>query len=172
MATRRKRGLRLWCVRLLRRGIALLGSAPPSRAGTACRPETVFQMMEHTMSRERLYRKYDLSINQFARAVGVNRTYITRALAHHELSFTHYVNTYRLQHAIAVMQHDPKAHIPAEEIALESGFLNERRLGYCLRRTYGVTIAVFRKRIRALNQAKNFSTALSASGSANTATRS
>ena len=128
--------------------------------------------MERTMSRERLYRKYDLSISQFARMVGVNRTYITRALNDQGLHFTHYVNTYRLQHAIAMMQLDPKAHIPIEEIALESGFLNERRLGYCLRRTYGVTVAVFRKRVRALNQAKNFSTALSASGSANTATRS
>ncbi len=172
MATRRKRGLRLWCVRILRRWIVLLGYAPPSRAGTACRPETVFQMMERTMLRERLYRQYDLSINQFARAVGVNRTYITRALTYHELSFAHYVNAYRLQQAIAMMQRDPKARVPAEVIAVESGFLNERRMGYCLRRTYGVTVAVFRKRVRALNQAKNFSTALSASGSAKTATRS
>lgn len=172
MATKRQRGLRLWCIRVLRRLIILLGCVPPSRAGTARRPETVFLMMENTMMRERHYLQYDLTIGQFARAVGVNRTYITRALAYHRLDFARYVNTYRLQHAIGLMQRDSTAWISAEEIALESGFLNERRLGYCLRQTYGVTIAVYRKRVMALNQAKNFSTALSASGNAKTATRS
>ena len=172
MATKRQRGLRLWCIRLLRRLIILLGCAPPSRAGTARRPETVFMMMEDTMMRERLYRQYALTIGQFARAVGVNRTYITRALAYHRLDFARYVNTYRLQHAISLMQHDAMTRLSSEEIALESGFLNERRMGYCLRQTYGVTIAVYRKRVMLLDQAKNFSTALSASGNAKTATRS
>ena len=171
MATRRKRGLRLWCIRILRQWLLVLGG-PPSRFGTARRPETVFLLMEQTMMSKHLYCLYGLSISHFAREVGVNRTYITRALNYYELDFARYVNGYRLQHAITLMQGDPQENISAEEIAQESGFLNERRLKYCFRHTYGISVAVFRKRIRVQSQAKNFSTALRASGRAKTATRS
>lgn len=128
--------------------------------------------MERTMAEKKLYLQYSLSISQFARAVGVNRTYVSRALTYHKLNFLRYVNAYRVQHAVGLMLRNPLAEITTEEIALKSGFLNERRMGYSFRQTYGVTITVFRKRVCSLNQAKNFSTALRASGSANTATRS
>lgn len=128
--------------------------------------------MEQTMASQRLYLQYALSESQFARATGVNRTYITRALTYYRLSFMRYVNAYRLQHAVDLMQRDPLSQVTTEEIAQKSGFLNERRMKYCFRQTYGITVSVFRKRIFVLDQAKNFSTALSASGSANTATRS
>ena len=171
MATRRKRGLRLWCIRVLRQWLLLLGGAP-SRFGTARRPETVFLEMERTMTDKKLFYQYALSINQFAREVGVNRTYITRALSYYGLDFARYVNGYRLQHAVALMQDDPQELVNIEEIAQASGFLNERRLGYCFRHTYGITVAMFRKRVQVQSQAKNFSTALRASGRAKTATRS
>lgn len=172
MATKARRRLRIWCLRILRRWIRLLGYAPPSTAGTARRPETVFLMMERAMASKKLYLQCELTLGQFSRETGVNRTYVNRALAYHNLTFPRYVNAYRLQHAVTLMQRDPRWRISSEEIAQNSGFLNERRMGYYLRLTYGVTIAVFRKRIQVLDQAKNFSTPLSASGKANTATRS
>ena len=103
------------------------------------------------MISKKLYLKYALSIDQFAREVGVNRTYLTRALNAYGLDYASYVNGYRLQHAINLMQRDPQERITAEEIAQKSGFLNERRLRYCFRHTYGITVAVFRKRVSAMN---------------------
>ena len=170
MRERWKRGLRRWCIRFLRRLLQRLGHSIPDRSGTGLGAEIVFRRLETAMLEHRLYLQKGLTLNTLARAAGVNRTYVSRALSAHKLNYATYVNGYRLQWAVHLMQADPQGNLELEEIAFRSGFGSERRMGIYLKMSYGVTLAVFRRRIKAFAQAKNFSTALSASGSANTAT--
>lgn len=170
MGTKRKRGLRRWCVRLLRRWLRRIDNPPPDRSGTALGMEIVFRRLERTMAEQQLYLQRDLTAAQLARAAGVNRTYVSRSLRMHKLNYATYVNGYRLHAAVQLMQEDTECRLQLEEIAFRSGFCSERRMGVYLKQVYGVPMYAFRKRISVLSQAKNFSTALSASGSANTAT--
>lgn len=171
MGEKRKRGLRRWCARFLRRLLWRLDNPPPDRSGTGpSTMEIVFRKIEEAMMEQKLYLQRGLTLETLARAAGVNRTYVSRSLAAHKLNYATYVNGYRLQQAVQLMQDDPQGELELEEIAHRSGFCTERRMGVYLKMSYGVPLVVFRRRIKAFAQAKNFSTALSASGNANTAT--
>ena len=170
MAAKRKRGFRRWSIRFLRRLLLRIEGPPPNRAGTALGTEIVFRRIETAMMEQELFLQQYLTVSTLARAAGVNRTYVSRSLSAHKLNFAAYVNGYRLQRAIQLMQEDPQGRLTLEEIAQRSGFRSERRMGVYMRESCGVSLNVYRRRLRTFFQAKNFSTALSASGNANTAT--
>lgn len=108
--------------------------------------EELFDRMERTLTRKRLYLDNKLSIKDVAREAASNRTYVTRVLSAKGLNFKSYINSFRIQYAIELMGNDESRNLKVGDIAERSGFASERAMNYYLVKTMGVTACMFRKR--------------------------
>ena len=77
--------------------------------------------LEQLMNGEQLFLRHDLKIDEVARLLHTNRTYIQRAIANLSgESFTHYINRKRIEHATRLMQEHPDYNM--ETISTLSGY--------------------------------------------------
>lgn len=73
---------------------------------------------------QELFLDRDLTLEKLAKAVGSNRTYMSRAFGQEKgVHFNHYINTLRLEHARKI---SIKKWLPMEEVAILSGFKTGR----------------------------------------------
>ena len=70
-----------------------------------------------------LYLRHDLSVDGLASHIGTNRTYISRYLASHGLTYFKYINTLRVNHAKRLIAENPVAML--SDIAFQSGFKSD-----------------------------------------------
>jgi len=82
---------------------------------------TIFQNLENMMSEQEIFLRNDLKLNDVAKLLGTNRTYLLQALnscAH--MTFKEYVNRKRIARAEELMAANPNQ--PKTEIAVLSGY--------------------------------------------------
>lgn len=112
------------------------------------REEVLFQKMEDVITASRLYCRKSLSVELLAKELTTNRTYVSRVLRHRGFTFSSYINGYRIQYAIVLLCNDSNASLSAEVIADMCGFMSERTLNYYIRKNFGISFSILRKRIR------------------------
>ena len=71
-----------------------------------------------------LYLQYDLTLQQLATQIGVNRTYLSKHFALQGITYNTYINNLRIRHFVSLCQERAAAHQPVsiQQLSLESGF--------------------------------------------------
>lgn len=78
------------------------------------------QQLQHLFEQERIYRRFDLRIEEVARQIGSNRTYVSAVINQRfGMNFLHYVNSFRIREAQKLMITTER---PVKEIAELVGF--------------------------------------------------
>ena len=86
--------------------------------------EPLIQRIESLMVKERVFLRGDLKVANVAKKLHTSSRSVSECIkAQRGLTFTQYVNGYRIEHAKQLMRNHPETKISA--IALESGFTNE-----------------------------------------------
>ncbi len=85
--------------------------------------DQLYSRLELLMQQEKIYLNPELRLNELARQVRTNRTYVTRLIHNRKnLNFCDYVNEYRIEHAKKMLTASDDDLLPIEEVALRSGF--------------------------------------------------
>ena len=71
-----------------------------------------------------LYLQYDLTLQQLATQIGVNRSYLSKHFALQGITYNAYINNLRIRHFVSLCQERVAAHQPLSilQLSLESGF--------------------------------------------------
>ena len=87
--------------------------------------DELVSVFKKSVEDELLYLQPDLKLNDIARKLGTNRTYLLAALKEHmQMSFTEYINRLRIAHAQRLMAERPE--LTRSELAAASGYASER----------------------------------------------
>jgi YesN/AraC family two-component response regulator len=81
----------------------------------------IYEKLENLMNNEQIFLQNDLLLNDVAKLLGTNRTYLLQALsscAH--MTFKEYINRKRIAHAEQLIANNPL--MPKTEIATRSGY--------------------------------------------------
>ena len=82
----------------------------------------LFRTLERIMREEKIYKDNFITKDKVAEILGTNRTYLSRIINEQsKLSFTHYVNRFRIEEAIRLLS-DPNNETPMKAISAELGF--------------------------------------------------
>ena len=96
-------------------------TAKESRASASEETTAMGQRLEKLMHEQRLYLQHDLRLDEVARQLGTNRTYLLRTLNEvHGMTFKEYVNRLRISHAEHLMSNDPT--LTKADVATLSGY--------------------------------------------------
>jgi len=71
-----------------------------------------------------LYLQYDLTLQQLATQIGVNRSYLSKHFALQGITYNAYINDLRIRHFVSLCQERVAAHQPlsVQQLSLDSGF--------------------------------------------------
>jgi len=130
---------------MLRRAAWLLDPAPSADSRNAVEYDKLLTRLEADFIAPGLYLNSAVSVDMVAEQLGTNRTYLKNALRRRGMTFSSYINSYRLWHAASLMARNRKMDL--SEVAEVSGFTNMRSLNYFVSRRYGITLVALRQRI-------------------------
>ena len=106
--------------------------------------DDLFERLEKTMRERRLFLRPDLNRDQLAAELGTNKLYLSNAISQHEgLTFSEYLNRWRLEYARQMLLTDHTSKI--EAIAVMSGFNSVRTFYRLFQRYYQLTPTEFRR---------------------------
>lgn len=100
---------------------------PPARRAEEANPQEdkmrdLFGRLQKMMQEQKVYRDPGLTRENVAERLGTNRTYLTDVIQRYTgLSFVHYVNSYRIEEAAAILS-DPADETPIKAVASSLGF--------------------------------------------------
>lgn len=98
----------------------------------------IMQRITHLMEAQQLYLNSELQLSDVAKALGTNRNVISSCINSQQgCSFTQFVNTYRIKHAMELMQRHPD--IKILEVWTTSGFSTERNFLRIFKQQTGMT---------------------------------
>lgn len=96
------------------------------------------------IEKEHLFLDSHISIAQLAQKMGINRNYISEAIARSKYgSFYSLINSYRIAYAQEMLQHDPRLKI--EHVAIDSGFSSASVFSQVFKRSSGMPPSTFVK---------------------------
>jgi len=109
--------------------------------------DKLMKVIEDNVRTKKSYLDKNYSLIMLANDVGSNRTYVSKALKNRGMSFSLYINSFRIQYAMALMGRDESSSLTVGQIASMSGFTNERTMNYYLSKSVGITAVMFRARM-------------------------
>lgn len=105
----------------------------------------LFALIERKMKTDKIYRSRNLSLESLAETLNTNRTYVSRAVnTRAGVSFSSYVNSYRISEAIALLS-DPESDILVKELADRVGFSSDSVFSRIFKKETGMTPKEFRQ---------------------------
>ena len=108
----------------------------------------LFENIDKKMKEERIYRDAGLTLEKAAELIGTNRTYLSASIKQQTgLSFSYYVNSYRIQEAIELLS-GPENDIPLKAVLADVGFKSPTTFYKLFQATTGQTPQKWRENIR------------------------
>lgn len=105
--------------------------------------DVIFERMDKKMKEDRLYLDYRLTLVEFSKMTGTNRTYASKAICGKFGSFREYVNTLRVENLLGDIQADRCGNKSlledTDEFANRYGFRSRRSLDRILVKETGCT---------------------------------
>ncbi len=102
--------------------------------------------LDDLMSREKPYLRPDLTINEVAGALEINRTYLSDAVNRIlGINFTTYINELRIRDAVNLISDPASDQYTVEALAQMAGFSNRKTFHSAFVRTTGLTPSEFRR---------------------------
>jgi len=83
--------------------------------------EWIGEQLREKCEKEKLYLQYDLTVDQLLRAIGTNRTYLSRYFSQHGLTYYSYINKLRVEHSLSMIDAS-NGKLNFTLVAAESGF--------------------------------------------------
>ena len=112
--------------------------------------EELFRLLERTMRENKIYKDNMLTKEKVADMLGTNRTYLSRIINEQsKLSFTHYVNSFRIEEAVRLLS-DPNNDTPLKAISAELGFNSISTFYNLFQSSIGMTPSQYRKKVMEL----------------------
>ena len=109
---------------------------------------SLFMEAEKIMSRDKIYRQNDLSLEKLADILQSNRSYVSSAINQYSgMSFTQWLNSWRIKEAIARLS-DPADTAPLKAISDEVGFNTIAVFYKAFQKETGCPPAKYRKEMR------------------------
>lgn len=118
--------------------------------------EDLFGKIEYLMQTEHLYRQNGFSIENLAEKIGINRTYLSRAINRSAgKSFSSYINDYRINEAVRRLS-DINEDIPLKALATSLGYNHIQTFYTSFQNSIGMPPAQYRKRLVKLRKEQHF----------------
>ena len=113
--------------------------APPHGLSLTFRND-IGPLLKKYCEESQLYLQHDLSILQLAKAIGINRSYLSNHFASQGITYNAYINSLRIQHFINLYRETAAKHQPvtAQELAYQSGFRNYKTFSTAFKRNMGM----------------------------------
>lgn len=112
----------------------------------------LFRTLERIMSEEKIYKDNSISKDKVAELLGTNRTYLSRIINEQaKLSFTHYVNRFRIDEAIRLLS-APENHTPLKALSAELGFNSISTFYNLFQTKVGMTPSQYRNKVMELQK--------------------
>lgn len=110
----------------------------------------LFHEFKEWLEKDKMYLNSDLNLNQAARELGTNRSYLSNSINSQGIKFTELINKYRIQEVIRIFEDtdNPRNHFTLEELANEAGFHTKSVFFDAFRKETGMTPSQFREYIR------------------------
>ena len=114
----------------------------------------LFEKVKSLMSKDKIFRQKDLTLDSIAGMTGSNRTYVSKTINHYAgQSFPAFLNTYRIADAVRLIS-DLSQNIPLKQVADEVGFTSMSVFYSAFCKETGMPPGRYRKE---LQNRKNFS---------------
>lgn len=107
----------------------------------------VLRALEQTMKGKRLYLKPDIDLKLLASESGFTERTISEAINSTGSNFYHFVNSFRIDHAIAIMKADTSGHKLIKEIMYASGFGNKGSFINAFKEKFGAPPSTYRAQL-------------------------
>lgn len=102
--------------------------------------------------RRKIYKDNFITKDKVAEILGTNRTYLSRIINEQsKLSFTHYVNRFRIEEAIRLLS-DPNNETPMKAISAELGFNSISTFYNLFQSSVGMTPSQYRNKVMELQK--------------------
>lgn len=109
-------------------------------------PQRIKAKLENLFEKEKVYKNPDLKIWDVSSMLGTNRTYVSNVInTEYGRNFCAHVNSYRINHAKALIQSNPN--LTNQQIAELSGFGSVNSLYRAFQASEGVSLGQFRKQM-------------------------
>lgn len=112
----------------------------------------LFRTLERVMREEKIYKDNTITKDKVAERLGTNRTYLSRIINEQaQLSFTHYVNRFRIEEAIRLLS-DPRNDTPLKAISADLGFNAISTFYNLFQSSVGMTPSQYRNKVMELQK--------------------
>ncbi|PKP41194.1 MAG: hypothetical protein CVT93_09115 [Bacteroidetes bacterium HGW-Bacteroidetes-10] len=124
----------------------LEGKPAVKQSITAMHAEELISRLDRIVVKNQLYTSPDLTIRKLAKEAGTNRTYLSRCIRIvKRVNYCDYINSYRLDHAVKIIESSPSRKPCLAEISELAGFPNHRSFNRSFVSRYGKTPSEFRR---------------------------
>ncbi|WP_455672177.1 helix-turn-helix domain-containing protein [Phocaeicola sp.] len=128
---------------------------PEKYAGSSLTDEKsleLFRALERIMREEKVYKDNTITKDKVAELLGTNRTYLSRIINEQsKLSFTHYINSFRIEEAIRLLS-DPENDTPLKAISADLGFNSISTFYNLFQSAVGMTPSQYRNKVLELQK--------------------
>ena len=100
-------------------------AATDEQAESALETEKLLNQLRNYIEESQCYTNASLTLDDLARQMTVNRTYLSKAINSVDKNFNLFINKYRIREAIRIMTSDKKS-LNLEDISILAGFNNRR----------------------------------------------
>ena len=109
--------------------------------------DQVEQLLAEYCVKTQLYLQHDLTLQQLAQAVGLNRYYISQYFSTKGLNYNTYINGLRITHFVNIYREAVDTHqsITAQQLADQSGFHSYRTFSEAFRRVMNQSVSTWMK---------------------------
>ncbi len=116
----------------------------PGATTNGIEQEELIHDLKHLITKEKLYLQNDISINDIAKKLNSNRTYLSRAINKKlNMNFIAYINDLRIQEAVRGISTGKFKNLTIEGIASEVGFNNRVSFNSAFKKYTGVSPSYF-----------------------------
>lgn len=111
------------------------------------RGRELFEQLENLMVTKKLYLDGKLTVDELAKEIGSNRSYLSRIINEHSgYNFNNFVNSYRINEAVRILS-GPDGDIPLKALAIELGFNTISTFYSSFQKEIGMTPSRYRKMV-------------------------
>ena len=107
----------------------------------------LFNQLESLLRDQGIYREKNLTKDKLSKLLNTNRTYLSQVINENTgLSFTHYVNTFRINEALNILS-DTKNNIPIKALASDLGYSSINTFYTAFQAAVGLTPSLYRTKL-------------------------
>ena len=124
----------------------IISQNDPTANPQAPKLDELWQRLQTLMEQDRVYADNQMDREKLAQMLGTNRTYLTTLISDRTgMSYTKYINSYRIREAVAILSDKQQADYPLKSICTDLGFGSMSHFHKLFRENVGMSPSVYRE---------------------------